>query len=217
MSNRFSLLSFVLQFGSSLRSQNSIVLPAKPFPMKGSVFIAVTVDGYIATRDGGVEFLNDFQDDEESGASFNDFMASVDAIVMGRKTFDKVISFGKEMYPYGKTPLVVWTKSPDDVLVPDYCGDTVSCTSQTPSLLMDELKAQGYSHVYVDGGTTVQSFLAAGMIQEMIITRVPILLGDGILLFGKLDDATKLEHIKTKTFPSGMVSTHYRLKQSAQK
>lgn len=212
MTNRVSLLSFVVQFGSNLRSPNSIVLQAKTSPMKGSVFIAVTVDGYIATRDGGVDFLNDFQDDEESGSSFNDFMASVDAIVMGRKTFDKVVSFGKEMYPYGKTPLVVWTRSPDHVTVPDYCKGTVLCTSQTPTLLMDELKAQGHGHVYIDGGTTVQSFLEAGMVQDMIITQVPVLLGDGIRLFGKLDQATKLDHINTKTFPSGMVSTHYRLK-----
>ncbi|GAX24556.1 hypothetical protein FisN_4Hh075 [Fistulifera solaris] len=181
--------------------------------MKGSVFIAVTVDGYIATPDGSVDFLDDFQDDEESGAAFRDFMTSVDAIVMGRNTFDKVVSFGEEMYPYGKTPLVVWTRTPDAVKVPGYCKDVVLCSSKTPTELMDDLKAQGRTHVYVDGGATVQSFLRTGMIQDMIITRVPVLLGEGIPLFGKLDYAVKLMHIKTQAFQSGMVTTHYHLKK----
>ncbi|GAX19346.1 hypothetical protein FisN_4Lh075 [Fistulifera solaris] len=179
--------------------------------MKGSVFIAVTVDGYIASRDGGVDFLDDFQDDEESGSAFTDFMASIDVIVMGRNTFDKVVSFGEEMYPYGKTPLVVWTRTPDAVKVPDYCKDVVSCSSKPLTALMDDLKAQGRTHVYVDGGTTVQSFLRTGMVQELIVTRVPVLLGEGISLFGKLDHAVKLKHVKTKTFPSGMITTHYQL------
>jgi dihydrofolate reductase len=183
--------------------------------MKGSVFIAVTVDGYIATRDGDVDFLTGFQDDEESGSAFSDFMASVDAIVMGHNTFDKVVSFGEEIYPYGNTPLVVWTRTPDAVKIPDYCKDVVSCSSKTPTEIMDDLKAQGRTHVYVDGGTTVQSFIQTGMIQEMIITRVPVLLGEGISLFGKLDHAVKLKHIKTKTFRSGMVTTHYRLETQA--
>lgn len=140
-------------------------------------------------------------------------MASVDVIIMGRNTFDKVVSFGKDMWAYGTTPIVVWTRNPDAVTIPDFCASLgVSCTSKEPVALCSDLTAKGYKHAYVDGGTTIRAFLKAHMVQQLILTRVPILLGNGISLFGDDDEAVppvKLQHGETKSYPNGLVTTRY--------
>jgi dihydrofolate reductase len=210
--------------------------------IQGTVFIALTVDGLIATPDGGVEFLDKFHpdpnapprqdDNEEDELGFVAFMRTVDCLVMGRKTFEKVLSFGKEMWGYGETPVIVWSRNPNKTadLIPDHLQKTVSCSSLPPAQLFAELNAKkGYKRVYIDGGTTIRQFLAADLIDEMILTRVPILLGQGIPLFGddstNDDDATAaadalqtkkramihMKHMVTKAYPSGLVTTKYQI------
>lgn len=180
-------------------------------PMKGSVYIALTVDGFIATPDGGVDFLTPFQESADDDMGFTDFMNEIDVIVMGRKSFEKVISFGPEVWPYGDTLVVVWTRG--GVEIPEVRKDTVTYSSLKPSKLMKELAQKGYKHAYIDGGTTIRQFLKAEQIQEMILTRVPILLGKGISLFGDSDQQATLTHVKTKSYKNGLVMSRYRLKK----
>ena len=197
--------------------------------MQGSVYIAVTVDGFIATPDGGVDFLNnlpplpenDIDNDNDNDMGFADFLASVDVIIMGRKSFAKVLSFGADAWAYGTTPVVVWTRrrqQPPDEQIPEFCRDTVSWSQLPPTALMQQLYAKGHRRAYIDGGTTIQHFLREHLIQELILTRVPILLGDGISLFGinkqqQLGDGenVNLRHVETKSYANGLVKTHYRV------
>jgi dihydrofolate reductase len=206
--------------------------------IQGIVFIALTVDGFIATPDGGVDFLDSFHPDpnapsipddaEEDELGFPAFMKTVDCLVMGRKTFEKVLSFGRDMWAYGKTPVIVWSRNPGGktaALIPEQLKTTVSCSSLPPAQLFADLNAKhGYKRVYIDGGTTIRQFLAADLIDEMILTRVPILLGEGIPLFDDdtNDDAATaalkmkkrtmtMKHIVTKAYPSGLVTTKYQI------
>ena len=184
--------------------------------MKGSVFIATTLDGKIADPDGGVDFLNEFQEapvgeGDDADMGYSSFMASVDVIVMGRKSFDKVVSFGESLWAYGETPVVVWTRS-DSLPIPDYLKDKVTVSSLPPNELMADLEKQGKTHAYIDGGTTIQTFLNEGMVHQMIITTVPLLLGPGINLFGDTCPAgIKVRHLNTKSYQNGLVQSTYEV------
>ena len=135
--------------------------------MKGSVFCAVTLDGFIATPDGDVSFLHDFgvpssppPDPTQDPYSFESFLDKVDIMIMERKTFEKVLSFGRDMWAYGDLPIVVWTTQTDyqGNGIPDYLQESVRCSSLSPTALWDGLQNQGYEHVYIDGGSTIQNF-----------------------------------------------------------
>lgn len=179
--------------------------------LKGSVYIATTVDGYIAEPDGGVKFLDAFMESTDEGdMGFADFLGSVDVIVMGKKSFQKVISFGMEMWAYGETPVVIWSRS-DELKIPEALKRTVSCSNKSPTDLFQELEQQGKRHAYVDGGFTVQSFLKHGLIDQLILTRVPLILGDGIPLFSTSERQIQLIHEKTESFSNGLVQSKYRV------
>jgi dihydrofolate reductase len=190
--------------------------------MKGSVFIAVTLDGYIATPDGSVDFLNDFMAPppeetspspaENDPYSFDRFLQGVDVMIMGRKTFEMVLSFGDELWAYGSLPILVWTRQ-DDYSIPEHRQGTVRCSSLSPLALWDDLQNQGYTHAYIDGGTTIAAFCACALIDDWILTRVPLLLGDGISLFSTTTTTSqRLTHVHTQSSPShnGLVTSHYR-------
>lgn len=195
--------------------------------MKGSVYIACTLDGFIATPDGAVDFLDRYDSstpvkEEDKGVTkdqvaddmgFAAFLESVDVIVMGRKSFEKVLSFGADMWPYGKVRMVVWTRNEDNVKIPEFCRETVTCTSLMPADLMEFLEQKGHQHAYIDGGTTIQEFLRKDLIDELILTRAPLILGEGIPLFGNLGRQIPLSHIKTTQYPNGLVMTKYIVKK----
>lgn len=168
--------------------------------MKSSVFVGVSVDGFIARLDGGLDFLP--QDPEPHG--YDEFMASVDALVIGRKTFETVLGFGT--WPYGEKPVIVLSTRPLGT-VP--AGAVVERMSGDPADIVAQCEARGLGHVYVDGGITIQRFLAAGLIQRLIITRVPVLIGTGIPLFGALPRDIVLQHVATRQYPSGLVQSEY--------
>ena len=169
-----------------------------------SVFVGVSVDGFIARPDGGLDWLP--TDGEAHG--FDEFMASVDALVMGRNTFETVMGFGE--WPYGDKRVVVLSSRPLDLSVARGQGGVVDQMSGTPPEIVARLAGQGARHLYVDGGITIQDFLRAGLIQRLVITRVPVLIGQGIPLFGSLPGDVKLTHVGTRTFPSGLVQSEYR-------
>jgi dihydrofolate reductase len=133
-------------------------------------------------------------------------MATVDALVMGRNTYEKVLTFSE--WPYGEKPVFVLSTRP---LVPFPAGAVVERMAGTPAEILSQLGARGIAHVYVDGGITVQSFLEAGLIQRLIITRVPVLIGAGIPLFGVIPHDIMLSHVSTRQYASGLVQSEYEV------
>jgi dihydrofolate reductase len=174
-----------------------------------SVFIATSLDGFIARKDGGIDWLtNAAGSDSKEDYGYHAFMDSIDALVMGRNTYELVLSFGA--WPYAGKPVVVLsTGSPP---VPAHLHDKVRVSSLAPAALLAELERGGTRRVYVDGGKTIQGFLRAGLINDLTITRIPILLGEGRPLFGELTQDISLEHIETRSWPNGFVQSHYRVK-----
>jgi dihydrofolate reductase len=170
--------------------------------MKASVFIATSVDGFIARQNGALDWLPD--DCEPHG--YDEFIAAVDALVIGRKTFETVLSFGA--WPYGKKPVVVLSTKPSE-LKPAPDGAVCDFMAGTPHEIVARLTQRGMNHLYIDGGVTIQGFLQAGLIQRVIITRIPVLLGSGIPLFGSLSHDIRLQHVSTRSFPSGLVQSEY--------
>jgi dihydrofolate reductase len=171
--------------------------------MKASVFVGASVDGFIARANGDFDFLP--ADPEPHG--YDEFIASVDTIVIGRNTFEIVLKF--DAWPYGDKRVVVLSSHPIDLSVVK--GGVVEQMDGEPAEIVARLEATGARHLHIDGGITVQRFLRAGLIQRLIVTRVPVLIGDGIPLFGALPHDVRLEHVSTRSFPSGLVQTEYRL------
>lgn len=178
--------------------------------MKASVYIATSLDGFIARENGELDWLPGSDGESDSNGEdygYHEFMDSVDAIVMGRNTFELVLSFGH--WPYGDKRVIVLSSKP--LPIPDNLPPTVESKTCSPAELVQELAEQGEKHLYIDGGKTIQSFLNAGLIQELIITKVPVLIGTGIPLFGPLDKDKKLCHIQTLTYENGFVQDRYEI------
>jgi dihydrofolate reductase len=172
--------------------------------MKMSVFVGTSLDGFIARRNGSFDFL------PEGGGEphgYDEFMASVDTLLIGRNTFEVVLGLAE--WPYAKKRVVVLSSRPVDMS--QVRGGVVEQMSGAPAEIATRLAATGAQHVYVDGGITVQRFLAAGLIQGLVITRVPVLIGDGIPLFGSLPHDVKLRHVETRQFKSGLVRSEYQV------
>jgi len=169
------------------------------------VFVGISVDGFIARSDGSFDFL-DAGGNEPHG--FEEFWASVDALVMGRKTYETALSFGT--WPYGRKPVFVLSTQP---LASAPRGAVVEHVSGDPRAIVAQLEARGIQHAYVDGGLTIQRFLEAGLIDRLTITRVPVLIGTGIPLFGPLSRDLKLEHIATRQFAGGLVQSEYTVER----
>jgi len=172
--------------------------------MSVSVFIGTSVDGFIARTNGALDFL------PEGGGEphgYNEFIASVDAIVIGRKTFETVLAF--DTWPYGDKRVVVLSSRPVDLSA--VRGGVVEQMGGPPAEIVSQLAARGIHHLYIDGGVTIQGFLRAGVIQRLIITRVPVLIGEGIPLFGSLPHDIRLRHIATRHYPSGLVQSEYQV------
>jgi dihydrofolate reductase len=175
--------------------------------MKASVFIATSLDGYIARPDGKLDWL---PPDGGEPHGYEEFMATVDAIVIGRKTFETVLGF--DAWPYGGKPVIVLSRTLKEPNAP--AGAVCEVMAGTPHEIVARLQKRGMTHLYVDGGVTIQGFLEAGLIQQLIITRIPVLLGGGIPLFGPLSRDIRLDHRATRSYPSGMVQSEYRVAPS---
>ena len=170
--------------------------------MKASVFIATSLDGFIARLDGALDWL---PVDGGEPHGYTEFMATVDGIVIGRKTFETVLTF--DAWPYGRKPVVVLSTRPSELTPP--AGAVCEVMAGTPHEIVTRLTQRGMKHLYIDGGVTIQGFLEAGLIQHLTITRIPVLLGTGIPLFGSLSHDIRLEHVATRSYPSGMVQSEY--------
>lgn len=176
---------------------------------KCCVFIATSLDGYIARSDGSIDWLNDANRAVPAGedCGYGKFMADVDALVMGRNTFEQVLAF--DSWPYASTPVIVMSKR--SIPLPSRLPPCVSASNATPGALVASLTEQGAKKIYVDGGLTIQSFLAAGLIDDITITVIPVLLGAGRPLFGPLARDVRLVHESSIAFGFGFVQHRYRV------
>ena len=167
-----------------------------------SVFIATSLDGYIARENGALDWLPP-GDGEEHG--YTEFMASIDVVVIGRMTYETVLGF--DAWPYVGRRVVVLSSRP---LAPSpQEGAVFETMSGAPADIVSRLADRGLRHAYIDGGVTIQRFLAAGLIQRLTITRIPVLLGRGIPLFGDVPHDVRLGHVATRAYRTGMVQSEY--------
>ena len=174
--------------------------------IKVSVYIATSLDGFIAREDGDLNWLDEANASAPEGEDFGylTFMDTVDVLIMGRNTYEKVLSFGQ--WPYDK-PVIVLSHNP--ISFPSTIPDSVIHSSESLSDLLKLLSDQGAEHVYVDGGMTIQGFLSKGLVDEITITEIPVILGKGIPLFGPLKKDIKLTHKNTTAFDIGFVQSTY--------
>jgi dihydrofolate reductase len=177
-------------------------------PVKVTVFIATSLDGFIARKNGDLDWLpspSDAVPGEDHG--YEALMRSVDALVMGRHTFEKVLTFAE--WPYGDKPVVVLSSR--HLAIPAGIRTHVQSMSGPPCEIVASLAERGWRHLYVDGGVTIQRFLSEGLVHRLIIARIPVLIGQGIPLFGPLPHDFRLRHIATRQFSSGVVQTEYEV------
>lgn len=175
--------------------------------MRTSVFVGMSVDGFIARRDDALDFLetSDGSDAENPPShGFEEFFATIDALVMGRRTYEVVLGF--KAWPYGAKPVFVLSKRR---LRKAPTGAVVERLSGEPGRIVAALEKRGFGHLYIDGAATIQRFLAAGLIDRMVLSRVPVLIGAGVSLFGALPHDVRLRHVATRAFPGGLVQTEY--------
>jgi dihydrofolate reductase len=172
--------------------------------MKASVFVGTSLDGFIARLNSDFDFL------PEGGGEphgYEEFMASVDVLVIGRNTYEKVMTF--ESWPYaGKRVVVLSSRRLD---ISSARGEQIEVMSGSPREIVGRLEATGATHAYIDGGITVQGFLRDRLIQRLVITRVPVLIGEGIPLFGSLPHDIRLRHLQTTAYLSGLVKSEYEV------
>jgi dihydrofolate reductase len=174
--------------------------------LKVSVFIATSVDDFIARPDGDVAWLHETEplpDGDDAG--FGNFFDSIDTLVMGRGSFEKVLEF--DDWPYGTKPVIVLSRSLTEV--PEKLRDRVRIDASTPAELVEKLSQDGYQHIYLDGGRVIQSFLRDGLVDEITLTTIPVLIGEGIALFGSLARDIKLRLLETRSWKNGFVQSKY--------
>ena len=171
--------------------------------MKISVFVGTSVDGFIARPNGELDFLPPGGGEPHG---YNEFIATVDAIVIGHKTFETVLAM--EDWPYEKKRVVVLSSRAVDL---SKARGAVEQMGGSPAEIVAQLAASGAHHLYIDGGITVQGFLRAGLVQRLVMTRVPVLIGEGIALFGSLPHDVRLHHVATRSYASGLVQSEYQV------
>jgi dihydrofolate reductase len=173
--------------------------------MKLSVFCGVSVDGFLARPDDALDFL---QTGEQEPHGFKEFLASVDVVMIGRRTFEVVLKLG-HLALYGNKPVIVLSSRP--LNFSSVKNAIVEQTAGNPTEIVGQLKARGFKHAYLDGGVTIQRFLAAGCVDRLVITRVPVLIGAGIPLFGPTPRDIRLRHLATRSYTGGLVQSEYEV------
>ena len=175
--------------------------------MKTTVYVGTSLDGFIAREDGDIDWLVKYQN-KEVHDSYNEFISRIDAMVIGRGTYEKVLSFPE--WPYEKKVFVLSTSLKQ---IPGTLNEKATLVAMKPAELLNYLSDKGFSNIYIDGGKVIQSFLREDLVDELIITKVPELIGTGIPLFGYLDNDLRFEHIKTNIYSDGLVKSQYERKR----
>lgn len=164
--------------------------------MKNSVFIATSSDGYIADQNGGLDWLQSVPNPDNDDMGYSKFMAEVDALIMGRNTFETVCDFDME-WPYDK-PVFVLSNSLE--AVPEEYISKAEVVNGDLKNIIEKIHNKGYNRLYIDGGSTIKSFLKEDLIDEMIITTIPVMLGGGIPLFTEPQSSMGFERVETKMY-----------------
>ena len=172
--------------------------------MKTSVYIGTSLDGFIARPDGNIDWLTQYANDDAINA-YKEFMNGIDAIVIGRGTFEKILTFPS--WPYQKKVFVLSTGLRQ---LPGTIRDKATLLSMKPKELLSTLSAIGFSSIYVDGGRVIQGFLKEDIIDDLIISKVPLLIGNGVPLFGFLGADLQFKHIRTEVQSNGLVRSYYK-------
>jgi dihydrofolate reductase len=180
--------------------------PGEERETKTFVYIGTSLDGFIARKDGDIGWLVKYEDSVRE--DYAEFISTIDAIVIGRGTFETALSFPS--WPYNKRVFVLSTSLTH---MPEGLNGNVTVLSLKPKDVLAYVAAQGYSNVYVDGGKVIQGFLEEDCIDGLMITRVPELIGSGIPLFDHLSHDLVFEHRQTKVFSNGLVKSHYQRKR----
>ncbi|ELS02300.1 dihydrofolate reductase [Xenococcus sp. PCC 7305] len=177
-----------------------------------SVFIATSLDGFIARTDGELDWLNSANKTVPEGedCGYHAFFNSIDVLIMGRKTYEKVLSFGQ--WAYGSKPVIVLSRH--KLEIPEQIAKNVSHSSESPKDLSERLSREGFKRAYIDGGTTIQRFLDSKLIGDLTITLIPVILGSGVSLFGDLPQDISLRHVETRTYDFGFVQLKYQVIKS---
>jgi len=182
--------------------------------IKFSAFIATSFDGFIARLNGKLDWLNEAAgEDKSEDYGYQQFVASVDCIVLGRNSFEKVAAFSQ--WPYEKTPVIVLSRHLKSI--PPALEDKASLFSGEVELLAVELQSRGFKRVYVDGGATIQSFIRAELLDDITVTQIPVLLGKGIPLFAEVAKDVKLKLLRSQAYASGFVQSSYQILRYAAK
>ncbi len=174
---------------------------------RGHVFIATSIDGFVAKKDHSLDWLIKQPEDSEN-KSYDEFKATIDVLVMGSGSFKTILGFG--FWPY-EVPVKVMSTSMTQKDIPADLKGKVEIINQAPKAVMAALFQEGYKNAYIDGGRLVQSFINEGLIEDMTLTLIPILLGEGISLFGPIKEDIDLELIESIAHRTGFVQNHYRL------
>lgn len=172
--------------------------------MPNIVYVATSIDGYIAKKDNNIDWLNEIPNPENSDYGYSEFINTIDAIIMGRKTFEVVSKFKK--WPYNKPVFVLSNKIKK---TPNKYNDKIEIVNGELKTLIASLNKKGFKNLYIDGGRTIQSFLKENLIDEITITTIPIILGSGIPLFKEMDLEIKFKHVETQIYNNSLVKSKY--------
>lgn len=177
--------------------------------MSNKVYIATSIDGYIADRNGGLDWLQMIPNPNNHDMGFSDFMNSIDALIMGKNTYEMVRSFGIE-WPYSKKVFVLSNSLKE---IPLELSEKVSIVRGELNEILKELNQQGFNDFYIDGGSVIQSFMKEDLIDELIVSTIPVLLGGGIPLFGKTPQQIEFEFVENKVLLGQISQNHYKRKR----
>jgi len=176
---------------------------------KNSVFIATSLDGYIADKNGGIDWLHSIPNPDNDNMGYVEFNKGIDALVMGRTTFETVLGFDVD-WPYNKPVFVLSNKLKE---MPESHKDKAFLVKGTLTEILDQIHQKGLNRLYIDGGTTIRNFLKEDLIDQMVLTTIPILLGGGSSLFAELPNELKFELIGTKKYLNQITQNHYKRKK----
>ena len=176
---------------------------------KNSVFIATSLDGYIADKNGGIEWLNSVPNPNNDDMGYVEFINEIDGLVMGRTTFETVLGFDLD-WPYEQPVFVLSNKLKE---IPESHKGKAFLVKGTLTEILNQIHEKGFNHLYVDGGTTIRNFLKEDLIDEMVLTTIPVLLGGGSSLFQELPNVLNFDLIGTKTYLNQIAQNHYKRKR----
>ena len=178
--------------------------------MSNKVFIATSLDGYIADSNNSIDWLHAVPNPEGNDAGYASFTAGIDALLMGRTTYEMVMGFDIP-WPYEKPVFVLSTTLKE---VPEELKGKVEIVNSSLEEVLAYINGKGFNNLYIDGGRTIQSLMAKDLIDDLILTRIPVVLGAGVPLFGELAEPQWFEHLKTEVYFDQLVQSHFRRKRN---